>query len=244
MRLQSFLPIGAFLLSRDFAFAQIVSSTVSAASPSGTFDAVAALAAYGVNVSDYGSGSSGSANSRRSSGSHVTGCSFSVSRILPADPCPWNADLDLSCQCSTLSLLYSGSVSSQDSSSYNLLESGYWSNQQAEVDPYCVFQPASSVEVAVALLLSRLTQCPFAAKSGGHAAFAGASNIQGGITINFAKIKEVTLSSDKNIASVGPGNTWFDVYKALEPESLTVIGGRVAAIGVGGLTLGGKEPES
>jgi FAD/FMN-containing dehydrogenase len=92
--------------------------------------------------------------------------------------------------------------------------------------------------------LSRLTQCPFAVKSGGHAAFAGASNIQGGITINFAKINEVSLSVNKDIASIGPGNTWFDVYSALEPEDLTVIGGRVAAIGVGGLTLGGKAPKS
>jgi FAD/FMN-containing dehydrogenase len=130
---------------------------------------------------------------------------------------------------------------SQGTPSYNLLESGYWSNQQAEVDPHCVFLPSDSVQVAVALLLSRLTQCPFAIKSGGHAAFAGASNIQGGVTINFAKLGDVVLSSEKNIASVGPGNTWFDVYKALEPENLTVIGGRVAAIGVGGLTLGGKE---
>ena len=96
----------------------------------------------------------------------------------------------------------------------------------------------------MALLLSRLTQCPFAVKSGGHAAFAGSSNIEGGITINFAKMNEIKLSSNKNIVSLGPGNTWFDVYVALEPETLTVIGGRVAAIGVGGLTLGGKRPLS
>jgi FAD/FMN-containing dehydrogenase len=96
----------------------------------------------------------------------------------------------------------------------------------------------------VALLLSRRTQCPFAVKSGGHAAFAGASNIQGGITMNFAKLNQVVVSSDKSIASVGAGNTWFDVYQTLEPEDLTVIGGRVAAIGVGGLTLGGDDPRS
>lgn len=138
-------------------------------------------------------------------------------------------------------MLYPNTVSSQGTPSYNLLESGYWSNQQAEVDPYCVFLPSSSVQVAVALLLSRLTQCPFAVKSGGHAAFAGASNIQGGITVNFAKLNEIALSSNKKIASVGPGNTWYHVYKALEPENLTVIGGRVAAIGVGGLTLGGED---
>lgn len=47
------------------------------------------------------------------------------------------------------------------------------------------------------------------------------------------------MSSNKSLAYVGPGNTWYDVYTQLQPEGVQVIGGRVAAIGVGGLTLGG-----
>lgn len=96
----------------------------------------------------------------------------------------------------------------------------------------------------MAILLSRLTQCQFAVKSGGHAAFTGASNVQGGITINFSKMKDISVSSDQKVASLGPGNTWFDVYSNLEPKGLTVIGGRVAAIGVGGLTTGGENRSS
>ena len=244
MRLQYLLRIGALLLSSDFAAVQTASSTVSISTPSGTFNAVAALAAYGVNVSGFGTGDTGSAKLKRELENYTAGCLFSVSRIHVAEFCSSSADLENRCQCSTLSLLYSSSVSSQGSSSYNLLESGYWSNQQAEVNPCCIFQPSTSVQVAVALLLSRLTQCPFAVKSGGHAAFAGASNIQGGITVDFAKMNEIQLSSNKNIVSLGPGNTWFDVYQALEPEDLTAIGGRVAAIGVGGLTLGGERLQS
>lgn len=38
---------------------------------------------------------------------------------------------------------------------------------------------------------------------------------------------------------VGTGNTWIDVYDYLTPKNLSVVGGRVAAIGTGGLTLGG-----
>ena len=38
---------------------------------------------------------------------------------------------------------------------------------------------------------------------------------------------------------MGAGNRWIDVYHRLEPKNLVVIGGRVAPIGVGGLTLGG-----
>lgn len=76
-------------------------------------------------------------------------------------------------------------------------------------------------------------------KSGGHAAFAGASDIEGGITIDLKNLKEITVSKDRCVTRLGPGNQWFDVYSTLEPLNLTVVGGRVADIGVGGLLLGG-----
>lgn len=84
-----------------------------------------------------------------------------------------------------------------------------------------------------------MTQCPFAVKSGGHSAVPGGSNSDGGITISFEKLNKISLSANKEIASFQPGHTWNDIYTALEPEQVTVIGGRVASVGVGGLTLGG-----
>lgn len=76
-------------------------------------------------------------------------------------------------------------------------------------------------------MLSRLTQCPFAAKSGGHAAFTGASNIEDGITVAFQKMKGLKLSADKKTVDVQPGNTWYDVYSGIEKDGLGVVGGRV-----------------
>jgi FAD/FMN-containing dehydrogenase len=93
--------------------------------------------------------------------------------------------------------------------------------------------------VAAALLVLELEACPFAVKSGGHAAFAGGSNIAGGVTIDLANLNGILVSSDQTQTSVGPGNRWSDVYSHLDPLGLSVIGGRVADIGVGGLTLGG-----
>ncbi|KAK6538557.1 hypothetical protein TWF694_010136 [Orbilia ellipsospora] len=122
---------------------------------------------------------------------------------------------------------------------YEFEESRYWSQQQALTNPACRFSPTSPAQVSLAVLGSRVTQCKFAVKSGGHAAFAGASNIDGGLTIDLRNLNEITLSADKTQTSVGPGNVWYDVYSKLERENLTVIGGRVSAIGVGGLTLGG-----
>jgi FAD/FMN-containing dehydrogenase len=69
--------------------------------------------------------------------------------------------------------------------------------------------------------------------------FSGASNIDGGLTIDLLKLNQVTVSADQTQTSIGSGNRWVDVYSALDLKGLSVIGGRVADIGVGGLTLGG-----
>ena len=69
--------------------------------------------------------------------------------------------------------------------------------------------------------------------------FAGASNIQGGLTIDLANLNQIQISQDRTLTHVGAGNHWIDVYSKLVEQQLAVIGGRVAGIGVGGLTLGG-----
>lgn len=123
-------------------------------------------------------------------------------------------------------------------------QSRYWSNQQAEQLPVCRSSPKNAVEVAATLLITEFLHCPFAVKSGGHASFAGASNIQGGVTIDLVNLKTVKVSADKTVTKVGAGNKWLDVYSRLDPQKLSVVGGRVADIGVGGLTLGGKNHAS
>lgn len=125
-------------------------------------------------------------------------------------------------------------------SAHDQFTGAYWSQFQASVNPYCIFKPSKKADVSVLILLSRLTQCPFAAKSGGHAAFAGASSIEGGVTVSFEKLNGITVSSDKKVVSIEPGNTWGPVFSTLQSKDLTVIGGRVNNIGVGGLTTGGE----
>lgn len=95
------------------------------------------------------------------------------------------------------------------------------------------------MEVSVLVLLSRLRQCRFAVKSGGHAAFAGASSIEGGVTLSLSRFDKIEPSASKTIVTVGPGNRWLNVYETLQSDDIVVIGGRVSSIGVGGLTLGG-----
>jgi FAD/FMN-containing dehydrogenase len=107
------------------------------------------------------------------------------------------------------------------------------------VRPKCFAQPHSASDVSKIILLAKETQCKFAVKSGGHAAFDGASNIQDGITIDLQLLNELSINEDKTITRIGPGNRWIDVYEYLTPLGVSVVGGRDAEIGVGGLTLGG-----
>lgn len=132
-------------------------------------------------------------------------------------------------------------TSQQGSSSYIQQEATYWSNQQAETQPACRVQPRSARDVSISLLVTRFFACPFAVKSGGHAAFAEASNIQGGLTMDLAYLDQVQVSTERTLTRVGAGNRWVNVYSQLDPLGLSVIGGRVAAVGVGGLTLGGMS---
>ncbi len=130
-------------------------------------------------------------------------------------------------------------TSQPGSPSYLEGDSNYWSNQQAETLPACRVQPETAKDVSAALLVTAYFKCPFAVKSGGHAAFKGASNIDGGLTIDLSNLNMIQVSNDNTLTQVGAGNRWIDVYMHLDPLQLSVVGGRVADIGVGGLTLGG-----
>jgi FAD/FMN-containing dehydrogenase len=80
----------------------------------------------------------------------------------------------------------------------------------------------------------------FAVRSGGHNPSPGFASIGSeGVLLDLSDINQITLSSDKSYVSLGPGGTWENVYKELEKFQLTVVGGRVAGVGVGGLILGG-----
>ena len=109
-------------------------------------------------------------------------------------------------------------------------------------------KPQSTKDVSTAVfvlsLLSQATnfssECQFAIRSGGHTSWPGAANIQGGVTIDLARLNAVDVSIDRNSTGIGPGNRWIDVYTKLDALGLSVPGGRVADVGVGGLTTGGE----
>lgn len=54
-----------------------------------------------------------------------------------------------------------------------------------------------------------------------------------------SKFRQLEITEGKRTVNVGPGLTWNDVYNGLEPEGITVTGGRIPTVGVPGLVLGG-----
>ncbi|KAI1878936.1 hypothetical protein JX265_003113 [Neoarthrinium moseri] len=78
----------------------------------------------------------------------------------------------------------------------------------------------------------------FAIRSGGHLPAPGAANIDDGILIDLSRFDRVQYDAAKSLVSVGSGQRWGNVYSQLDQHNVTVVGGRVLDVGVGGLTLG------
>ena len=54
-----------------------------------------------------------------------------------------------------------------------------------------------------------------------------------------SRFNDVVYNADSNTADVGAGLVWDDVYAALEPYGVNVVGGRLSGVGMAGFTLGG-----
>ena len=53
------------------------------------------------------------------------------------------------------------------------------------------------------------------------------------------RFSEVNYDAEAQTVDVGAGLVWDDVYAALEPFGVNVVGGRVTGVGVAGFSLGG-----
>lgn len=77
-----------------------------------------------------------------------------------------------------------------------------------------------------------------AIRAGGHNT-GGANNIDNGVTIDLVHLNQATYDNKTNLASIGPGLKWMDVYSKLAKHDVLVPGGRDGDVGVGGFLLGG-----
>jgi FAD/FMN-containing dehydrogenase len=75
-------------------------------------------------------------------------------------------------------------------------------------------------------------------KGGGHST-GGTSATSGGLVIDLAKMRRVTVDKGKKIIVAQGGALWCDVDEAAAEHGLATVGGTVNHTGIGGLTLGG-----
>lgn len=140
-----------------------------------------------------------------------------------------------------------------DAATFEQLMNSYWAQQECEVIPACFVRPRNIQQLSTAInaikreydgqreqIGLRRAEGLFAVRSGGHSPVAGAASIKGGVVIDLRLFAEVTPSEDGSSVVIGTGAKWMDVSKILDKKGLAVVGGRSSAVGVGGLTLGGK----
>lgn len=141
----------------------------------------------------------------------------------------------------------------QDAAAFKQSMNSYWAQQECEVIPACVVRPRDVQQLCTAVTILKrgydeqgkqageeMAEGLFAIRSGGHSPVPGAASIKGGVVIDLGLFCEVTPSEDGSSVAIGAGAKWMDVSKVLDEKGLAVVGGRNSAVGVGGLTLGGK----
>lgn len=77
-----------------------------------------------------------------------------------------------------------------------------------------------------------------AIRAGGHN-LGDSNNIANGVTIDLQYLNSTSYNAKTNIASIGPGAKWEDVYASLHEYGVVATGGRDGDVGVGGFLLGG-----
>lgn len=107
--------------------------------------------------------------------------------------------------------------------------------------PSCIIRPRSTKHLQKVIPRLVASNVSFTVRSGGHCPHAGAGNIDNGILIDLSYFDRLKYDKRKGVVEIGTGLRWGEVYTQLDAHQVTVVGGRVAHVGVGGLTLGGKS---
>lgn len=149
-----------------------------------------------------------------------------------------------------LSALPDSVILPQNADAFNQSMNSYWAQQECEIVPAFVVRPHNVDQLctAVTILKCEYNQRKsqdgekrgngagglFAIRSGGHSPVSRAASIENGVIIDMSLFCDVTPSEDGSSVFIGVGAKWGKVFEDLDA------GGRNSAVGVGGLTLGGK----
>jgi len=104
--------------------------------------------------------------------------------------------------------------------------------------PKLIARCVDANDVAMVIAHAREHALPLAIRGGGHNV-AGSAMCDGGVVIDFARMKYVGIDPGRRTARVQPGVVWGEFDREAQGHGLTTTGGLVSTTGVAGLTLGG-----
>lgn len=111
-------------------------------------------------------------------------------------------------------------------------------NGMIDRHPLAVAHVAGPDDVAAVVAFARRTGIELAVRGGGHSS-AGYSTCDGGIVVDFSRLRGVEVDVARKVARAEAGALWADVDGATQAHGLAVPGGQISHTGIAGLTLGG-----
>jgi FAD/FMN-containing dehydrogenase len=130
----------------------------------------------------------------------------------------------------------SGSVLRPDDPGYDAAREIY--NGLIDHKPALIVRSRSTEDVVAALALARRAGLEVSVRGGGHNV-AGRAVSDGGVMIDLAEMKAISVDPDGATATAEGGLTWAELNAAAGEHGLAVTGGLVSTTGVAGYTLGG-----
>ena len=104
--------------------------------------------------------------------------------------------------------------------------------------PALIVCARTSGDVVAALEIARDAGLEVSVRGGGHNV-AGRAVTEGGVMIDLAEMKNITIDPEHAMATAEAGVRWSEFNDAAAAHGLAVTGGAVSTTGIAGLTLGG-----
>ncbi|RFU80300.1 fad binding domain-containing [Trichoderma arundinaceum] len=139
--------------------------------------------------------------------------------------------------CHWITKLIPGYVDYPNSTQYEI-DNTYWSQQQRAVHPHCFVRPSNATEVGAIMRVLVRFNSTFNVKSGGFSPFAGASNVEGGVTIDLGRMNKTKEILDGSTMSAGPAARYYGLYRYYDNMKNAGMGPKNGDLTVAGYVLG------
>jgi FAD/FMN-containing dehydrogenase len=130
----------------------------------------------------------------------------------------------------------SGPVLSPDDAGYD--EARAVHNGLIDRRPVLIVRARTTSDVVAALAVARGEGLEVSVRGGGHNV-AGRAVTDGGLMIDLAEMRDITIDREAATATAEGGVLWSELNEAAGANGLAVTGGAISTTGIAGLTLGG-----